>query len=239
MRKAQTAVSASKTRRERVELKEEAIVDVAYEMFLERGYAKTTIAEIARRSGVADGTVYLYFQNKEAVARAVVASFYIRLTRQAQEGVDELTSIADRLRFLARHHLENVMNERRILEMLPFFEFAVESYDGSELFQMNKAYVTVFDRVAKDGISAGDIRKDLSLWALRDVFFGAMEYGARTMLIKNRPGDLDHFIDNLMRLVVIKNAAAAGSDAAAQLASITQRLEAAASRIEKAAGKIR
>ena len=67
------------------------------------------MAEIARQSGVADGTVYLYFKNKEDLARAVVSDFYQRLTRSAQSGVDELSTAAEQLRFLATHHLERIM----------------------------------------------------------------------------------------------------------------------------------
>ena len=58
----------SRTRREKVEDREYAIVTAARQMFNERGYAKTTIADIAAQSGVADGTVYIYFKNKQALA---------------------------------------------------------------------------------------------------------------------------------------------------------------------------
>ena len=47
--------------------KRQAILTAARELFASQGYEDTTIAEIARASGVAVGTVYLYFQNKHDV----------------------------------------------------------------------------------------------------------------------------------------------------------------------------
>src|SRR5712672_1356677 len=41
------------------------ILDAAVKMFAERGYFSSTVAEIARAAGVADGTIYLYFKSKD------------------------------------------------------------------------------------------------------------------------------------------------------------------------------
>jgi len=85
---------ATSTRREKLESKERIIVDVAYEMFGTKGFAKSTMSEIAKTAGVAEGTLYLYFNNKESLAGAVIASFYERITESAQIGVDELETVA-------------------------------------------------------------------------------------------------------------------------------------------------
>ena len=41
------------------------ILDAAVKVFAERGYFSSTVAEIARAAGVADGTIYLYFKSKD------------------------------------------------------------------------------------------------------------------------------------------------------------------------------
>ena len=194
------------TRQERVQRKEDLIVGAARDVFLQRGFKGTTMAQIARGSGVADGTLYTYFQNKEALARAVVADFYKRLTESAQAGVDAVSSCEDRLRFLARHHLVNVMEERRILEMMPLIDMHLEDYEGSELFDLNKNYVVIFNRIIKDGQARGDIKPHLTVWILRDIFFGSFDYGCRTMLIKGRDDGVDVFVDEIVDLILTPNA---------------------------------
>ncbi|MDB5497059.1 MAG: transcriptional regulator, TetR family, partial [Phenylobacterium sp.] len=49
------------------------IVDAAMAVFAERGFAAARLDEIARRAGVSKGALYLYFETKEDIFRAVVA----------------------------------------------------------------------------------------------------------------------------------------------------------------------
>jgi len=48
------------------------IVEAALSVFAEKGYAGTRMDEIARRAGVTKGTIYLYFESKEAVFKSLV-----------------------------------------------------------------------------------------------------------------------------------------------------------------------
>lgn len=221
-------VKTTSTRQERVQRKEDAIIRAARDMFLEYGFNGTTMARIARTADVADGTLYTYFQNKEALARAVVTDFYQRLTRTAQDGVDGLTTTHERLAFLAHHHMVNVMAERKILAMLPLIDLELESYEGSELFDLNKTYVVIFDRVVKDARARGDISQNHTLWILRDIFFGGLDYGSRTMLIKARPEAVDMFVDEMVSLIVKPQPI----EPVQGLDSLAQRLETSAKRLE-------
>jgi AcrR family transcriptional regulator len=56
----------------RKDARPEEILSAALEAFAERGFAVTTLEDIAQRAGVTKGTIYLYFESKEAVFRAVV-----------------------------------------------------------------------------------------------------------------------------------------------------------------------
>lgn len=49
----------------------ETILRAATEVFTERGFSEARLADIARRAGVAAGTLYLYFDSKEAMVRAI------------------------------------------------------------------------------------------------------------------------------------------------------------------------
>lgn len=51
--------------------KREAILDAALELFVERGFFGTAVPEIAERAGVGAGTIYRYFESKEALVNAI------------------------------------------------------------------------------------------------------------------------------------------------------------------------
>jgi AcrR family transcriptional regulator len=59
-------------RAEQALLRRRAIVDAAIDEFLEKGFAATRVEDIARRAGVAKGTIYLNFKDKEALFAAIV-----------------------------------------------------------------------------------------------------------------------------------------------------------------------
>lgn len=62
---------AAKTQTQEQPSKREAILEAARALFGEKGYEDTTIADIAKKAGIAVGTVYLYFRNKHEVYTAV------------------------------------------------------------------------------------------------------------------------------------------------------------------------
>jgi AcrR family transcriptional regulator len=63
--------SAAKWRR-RKDARPQEILDAALQVFAEKGFAAARLEEIAARAGVAKGTIYLYFDSKEAVFTALV-----------------------------------------------------------------------------------------------------------------------------------------------------------------------
>ncbi len=59
-------------RQEKCDAKREAILDAALRCFLDKGLAETRVEDIARAAGVAKGTIYLYFADKEAIFKDLV-----------------------------------------------------------------------------------------------------------------------------------------------------------------------
>lgn len=69
---AEKSTNIGGARQRRKEARPSEIVEVAIECFLENGFEATKLDEVARRSGIAKGTIYLYFETKEQLFRAVV-----------------------------------------------------------------------------------------------------------------------------------------------------------------------
>jgi AcrR family transcriptional regulator len=55
-----------------IEARRHQILDAAAKVFAEKGFHPTTIKEIAREAGVADGTIYNYFENKTALLLGIL-----------------------------------------------------------------------------------------------------------------------------------------------------------------------
>jgi len=58
--------------RRRAEARPEEVLDAALDLFIEQGFAKTRVEDIAKRAGLSKGAVYLYFPSKEQILEALV-----------------------------------------------------------------------------------------------------------------------------------------------------------------------
>ena len=233
--------SNNKTRRERLEEREDAIVAAAHDEFVENGFDGAKIAGIARRAGVAEGTLYLYFKNKSALLGAVVGAFYGRLTAGAVDGVADRETTDQRITFLAEHHLESCLQEWAILSLAMPALYRAENYRGSEYFGFNRSYVAVFDGVVREGIALGDIRRDLPLHLLRDLFYGTLEHAVRTTMVREPAAttggrEVSSLAAQVMALVrpafgLAHDPIVGSTDQ--DLRAIARRLEAAVNRLEQ------
>jgi AcrR family transcriptional regulator len=66
-----SSAGRSGSRRKSSEEKYEAILEAALALFVERGFHGTAVPQVARRAGVAAGTIYTHFPNKEALVNTL------------------------------------------------------------------------------------------------------------------------------------------------------------------------
>jgi AcrR family transcriptional regulator len=81
--------SATRRWRRRKEARPGEILAAALELFVERGFSSTKLEDVARRAGVSKGTVYRYFESKQAIFRAVVQELVVPELARAEKRVDD------------------------------------------------------------------------------------------------------------------------------------------------------
>nr|WP_070959886.1 TetR/AcrR family transcriptional regulator [Hyphomonas sp. Mor2] len=169
----------SLTRRQKVEERERTILAAAREAFLELGYEGARMADIASRAGIAEGTIYLYYKTKNELMHAFVADFWDDLTRSARLAVSETSDTFEALRQLATFHLSSLIERFDVVVLTQSAH--VQSQDLQDNRAFMRVYVSVFDSIWRRGIDRGDVRDDVEFWLVRDLFFGPLEYSARTI----------------------------------------------------------
>jgi len=73
----------------RKDARPQELLAAAIELFVERGFAATRLEDVARRAGVSKGTLYLYFENKEELFKAVVRTSIVPVIGEAESSVAE------------------------------------------------------------------------------------------------------------------------------------------------------
>ncbi|MBP7523964.1 MAG: TetR/AcrR family transcriptional regulator, partial [Propionivibrio sp.] len=74
-------------RRRRKDERPSELVSAALDLFVDRGFAATRLDDVAARAGVSKGTLYLYFESKEALFRAVIEEAIVPLLAAAEDEI--------------------------------------------------------------------------------------------------------------------------------------------------------
>lgn len=83
--------------RRRKNARPEEILTAALEVFADRGFAATKLEDVARRAGVTKGTIYLYFENKEALFKALIRQTIVPVLAQGEALAQSFTGSAREL----------------------------------------------------------------------------------------------------------------------------------------------
>jgi TetR/AcrR family fatty acid metabolism transcriptional regulator len=178
--------------------KREAILRAATSVFARNGYFNSKVADIARAAGVADGTVYLYFKSKEEILHTV----FERNTSEAiAEGREELAKIQDprdKLRRIARHHLERLGADRDLavvfqVELRSSMKF-MEAFSATGLAE----YLRLIRETFEEGQRAGVFRAELNAKVVAKILFGALDEMATNWILSRRRYKLAPMADQVL-----------------------------------------
>ena len=71
----------------RKEARPQELLAAALDLFVERGFASTRLEDVAKRAGVSKGTLYLYFENKDELFKAVVRNTIVPVLGAAEGSI--------------------------------------------------------------------------------------------------------------------------------------------------------
>lgn len=157
--------------------KERDILQAAIRVFSEYGFHNAKISKIAEEAGVATGSVYLYFANKNEILQHIFRDLWkemsanIETLMQCQDlnSAQKLDGMIDLIfdRFIHKPDLAIVfVNEQNHLLMT-----------GSEMFREDyERFLVLGGQIVQEGIHNGIFRPDTDLDVLRSFVFGGVRY---------------------------------------------------------------
>ncbi len=178
------------------------ILEAAIRVFARQGFHQSTVAQIAKEAGVADGTIYLYFKNKDDI----LVQFFNYKTKQVFDSfrseVDRADSSLDKLRYLIRRHLKEFQKNRDMAIV-----YQVETHQSSRLAEaqireMSQMYRDLISEIIEQGQQEGAIRKDLYLGLVKRFIIGAVDEVINTWLHAEGEYDLVSMADPLVELFI-------------------------------------
>lgn len=107
------ASSEVSNRAARAAERREAIIEAALDEFIARGFAATRLEDVAKRAGVAKGTIYLHFKDKESLFEELIRSALVPLIGRLGAPPSPGGSVRDTLEAFAQTFIQEVAATRR------------------------------------------------------------------------------------------------------------------------------
>lgn len=137
------------------------ILDAALRVFAREGFAKARMETIAEEAGLSKGTLYLYFDSKDALITALLERFFATELQDFQLLLATDAPAADRLLFLAQHLAAEV--EAMSTQMSISFEFYAVAARQESVREFLRAYfhqyTDLIEALIQQGIDRGEFRQ--------------------------------------------------------------------------------
>lgn len=178
--------------------KRRRIHSAAIKVFAEKGFYSARVSDIAREAGVADGTIYLYFKNKDDLLISLFEDRMEQIIAEFRSRIGEHTTAVAKLEHFIELHLEMVAERPVLAEVL-----TVELRQSSKFMREYKApkfreYLEMLGGIIADGQASGVFDATLHPTLLKRVIFGALdEVSLHWVSARNKPYPLQRAADEI------------------------------------------
>jgi AcrR family transcriptional regulator len=137
------------------EIRPQEILAAALDVFVEQGFSATKVAEVARRAGVQPGTIYVYFENKEALFKAVIHAAMSPVLSYSNEFLDNYTGTPEKLLYELTHQWWNLMESESCAGIPKLITAEANNFPELTQFYIDQVLVhakRIVERVLQYGI---------------------------------------------------------------------------------------
>ncbi|HET8796398.1 MAG TPA: TetR/AcrR family transcriptional regulator [Thermoanaerobaculia bacterium] len=182
--------------------KRERILRAAVDVFAEHGYFNAKVAQIAKAAGVADGTIYLYFDGKEDLLITIFREHTRNYLRSLEQHLANINRAEERLRVAVRHHLETLGRDRA-LAVVSQVELR-HSLKFMSLFSQEevKDYLNVIRKIVEQGQTEGTFRRNVHPQLVAKAVFGVLDEMVTSWMLSEKDYDLPAQADQVADLIL-------------------------------------
>ena len=166
--------------------KRERILRAAVDVFAQSGYFNAKVSEIAKAAGVADGTIYLYFEGKEDLLITIFREHTRSYLQSLERDLSTISRPDDRLRVAIRHHMETLGRDRA-LAIVSQVELRHSLKFMSLLSQQEVAdYLNILRKIVEHGQNAGVFRRNLHPALVAKAVFGVLDEMVTSWILSDK-----------------------------------------------------
>ena len=131
------------------------IIDAAIIVIAENGYHQSQVSKIAKQAGVADGTIYLYFKNKEEILVSVFEEKMEIFAHNLKEIIQQEISSSEKLYKMIENHFVVLSSDHHLATVT---QLELRQANLALRLRINavlRNYLVLLDTILKEGIDQG------------------------------------------------------------------------------------
>lgn len=203
----------------------------------EKGYQNFVPAEVARRCGVSEATIYRYFPTKRDLLIKVAEDWFEEMLAVEPDAAGP-GDVVSRLRHVVRHNLWVICSEPALSRFVLQELRPDPSYRSMRIFELNRRFTARMVKLVDEAIATGVFRSGISPVLVRDMINGAVEHQTWSYLRGEGDFDIEAAADGIASVICHGMAMTPLSDAAL-LAPAVSKLEADADSMRREIQKLR
>ncbi|MBN6887931.1 TetR/AcrR family transcriptional regulator, fatty acid metabolism regulator protein [Cytobacillus horneckiae] len=178
------------------------IIDAAVIVIAENGYHQAQVSRIAKQAGVADGTIYLYFKNKEDILISLFQDKMGHFVDMIEEKIAGKEKAAEKLLMMVETHFK-ILSEDQHLAIVTQLELRQSNKElRQKINTILKGYLALVDKILIEGKQSGEFSSDLDVRLARQMIFGTMDETATTWVMNDQKYDLPALAGAVHRLLI-------------------------------------
>lgn len=178
------------------------IIDAAIIVIAENGYHQSQVSKIAKEAGVADGTIYLYFKNKEDILISVFEEKMEMFANNLQEIIKEDVSASEKLYKMIENHFKVLASNHHLATVT---QLELRQSNLALRLRINailKNYLVFLETILKEGIEKGEFENNLDIRLARQMVFGTIDETTTTWVMNEYKYNLVDLTEKVHRLLL-------------------------------------
>lgn len=222
--------NVTKMQRPSKEQRIDTIVESARKVFCSSGFEKGSIEIIARDAGIAEGTIYRYFDSKRGLLDEVLRRHYSVLFDDILHALPSIEGPDNRLRYLIRRTLFTISGDRGMCGLRTLYARQANDERPSLARDQNLRMAVLMANEIKAGMKDGSFRLDTSPSIVCYMIGGAIELTEYSYMNTGKEIDIDKVTESIWRTI---HSGINSSDATTEsLTSLVERFEHVADRLD-------
>ena len=166
------------------------IIDAAIVVIAQNGYHQAQVSKIAKQAGVADGTIYLYFKNKEDILISVFSDKMSVFTESLQYIIKTESSSEAKLGRMIENHFNVLASDAHLAVVTQLELRQSNKVLRQKINEILKDYLMLLDEILIEGMVNGEFNPVMDVRLARSMVFGTIDEIITTWVMNDQRYDL-------------------------------------------------